>query len=87
MRLTITNNKRAAYGIERPGGGFSWIEPGETRTLEVRNPSAIYEDPTLSVENADWRGGEIPASLAAVAQSMDAAPARRRRGRPPKKRQ
>lgn len=70
MRLRITNRKPARFGIERADGRFVFLEPGETRVVDVRNPDLIYGHEFLDAESPDFHGGGIPASLAAKVQAV-----------------
>lgn len=65
MRLRIKNNLKGPRGIEKAGGGFVFIAPGETRVVEVANPDALFGVEFLDVEIDGYQAGPIPADLAA----------------------
>ena len=70
--VTITNNGEAPYGAEKVGGGYVWIKPGATKTLDAANIPAmkLRDDLTLDI---DAKLDAPPASLTAKAQEVGAA--------------
>lgn len=67
MKLRVTNNRKAPYGIEEVGGGFKFVDPGETRAVDAVNPGPLYRMRDLVVEAADSEVADMPASLKAKA--------------------
>lgn len=65
MKLRITNERKAPYGVEQVGGGFAFVQPGETRTIDAVNPAPLYRLDGISVEAADSEVTEIPPRLKA----------------------
>lgn len=68
MKLRITNNRQAPYGVEQSGGGYAFIQPGKTRTVDVANPGPLYGKDFLDVEAMDSEVAAPPASLTAKAK-------------------
>lgn len=68
MKLRITNNRQGPYGVEKVGGGYEFIQPGKTRTVDAANPSALYGKDFLVVEATDSEVAPPPASLKAKAK-------------------
>lgn len=71
MKLTIKNNAKAPYGIEKVGGGYVFVPPGETRDVDAANPDAMYARSFLDVCAVDYKAGPIPARLAQQAAALD----------------
>jgi hypothetical protein len=71
LKLTIKNNAKAPYGVEKVGGGYVFIPPGEERIVEAANPDAMYSRSFLDVCAVDYKAGPIPAKLAQQAAALD----------------
>lgn len=67
MKLKVTNNRQAPYGIEQVGGGFIFVQPGDTRLVDAANPGPLYDKPFLYVEAADSEVTAPPSTIKAVA--------------------
>lgn len=51
MKLRITNNRKGPYGVETVnGGGYRFIQPGQTRTVDAANPRQVEGEEGLDVE-------------------------------------
>lgn len=70
MRLKITNNRQGAYGVEQVGGGFVFIEPGATRTVDAVNPRTLYKKDFLDVEAAQSEVSAPPPTMKAAAAKV-----------------
>lgn len=62
MKTRVTNNRTAPFGVERVTGGYVFIQPGETRTVNAANPRGL--------ERATDIDAEIITDLAAPPDSL-----------------
>lgn len=67
MKAKVTNNRKGPYGVEIAGGGFKFIEPGQTRTVDLANPRGLDKEPDIEFA-AVGDPGPPPASLKAKAE-------------------
>lgn len=72
MRYTITNNSKAPRGVHTAAGRLVFIQPGESRTMDLARIEDIRRLPNISV-SAD-KGGLPPPPADLVAAVAKATP-------------
>lgn len=71
MRYTITNNSKAPRGVHNAAGRLVFIQPGESRTLEVAKIGGIKRIPSLTVKADPEDLPPPPADLRAALVKFD----------------
>lgn len=74
MAYRITNNSQGPRGIHNHVGRLVFIEPGETKMLDVAHIDGVKRHSFLSVEIDDSDLPSPPASLAAAVRKQSAKP-------------
>lgn len=68
-KVRVTNNSKAPYGVEKVGGGYRFLDPGEERVIDAANIPALQLRTDLVIEiHADV--GAPPPTLAAKAEEV-----------------
>lgn len=70
MRYTITNNSKAPRGVHNAAGRLVFIQPGESRTVEVAHIDGVRRLPLITVAVADPLPAP-PADLVAAVTKFD----------------
>lgn len=70
MKLRVTNEGQAPYGIEEVDGGFVFVKPGATRVVEAICPGPLYSKAFLAVEAEDSEVTAPPTSIKAAAAKV-----------------
>jgi hypothetical protein len=71
MRYTITNNSKAPRGVHNAAGRLVFIQPGESRTMEVAKIEGIKRIPSLTVVADPEDLPPPPADLRATLAQLD----------------
>ncbi len=67
-RYSITNNSKAPRGVYSAAGRLVFIQPGETRSLDVSNIEPVRRNPYLDAVCVDEMP-DVPAELVAVVKA------------------
>lgn len=50
MKFRVSNISKGRRGVEKAGGGYVWLDPGQTKPIEVANPKDLQRDPSLDAK-------------------------------------